>query len=177
MSILPFTSIPAEIRTKHLTLRRFLSTDLEAVLAIVCSDKVKATYMLPDFPTREAGVNLFDRLHTLSHSAEHMVLGICLDDTLIGFLNDTGTENSMIEVGYALHPNHWNRGYATEALTAAIDELFRLGFTAVRAGYFEGNSASGRVMEKSGMHPIEYTDTVDYRGKTHRCFYYEINRA
>ena len=126
MSTLPFTAIPAEIRTSRLTLRRFLETDLESALAILYSDKVKATYMLPDFPAREAAVKLFDRLNTLSHSAEHMVIGICLDNTLIGFLNDVGTENGTIEVGYALHPDHWNRGYTTEALTAVMDELFRL---------------------------------------------------
>lgn len=176
MSHLSFTEWSPVIRTQRLTLRRFTPHDLENAFSIFYSDRVKATYMLPDFPTREAAAKLFDRLYTFSHSAEHLVIAICLDDTLIGFLNDTGSESGMIEVGYALHHDYWNQGYATEALTAAIAELFRLGFTTVRAGFFEENPASGRVMEKSGMHPIEYTDTIDYRGKSHRCFYYEISR-
>ena len=78
--------------------------------------------------------------------------------------------------GYNLRRDCWNRGYATEALTAAIAELFRLGFDTVRAGYFSKNAASGRVMEKSGMRRIDHTDTIEYRGAEHLCFYYEIRR-
>jgi RimJ/RimL family protein N-acetyltransferase len=28
------------------------------------------------------------------------------------------------EIGYILHPNHWGRGYAREAMAAVIDHLF-----------------------------------------------------
>ena len=176
MNIRSFSEKTPILQTPRLTLRPFAPTDVDNAIAIFQSDKVKATYMLPDFPTHEDAVKLFDRLMTLSNGSEHLVLGIALDNSLIGFLNDTGAENGMIEVGYALHPDYWNRGYATEALTAVIEELFRLGFSTVRAGFFEENPASGRVMEKSGMHRIDYSDSIDYRGQTHRCIYYEINR-
>lgn len=174
MNTKPFTEKTSEIKTERLTLRALTASDADDVIAILRSNKVKLTYMLPDFPTKEAALKLFERLHTLSRSAEHLVLGLCLDDKIIGFLNDTEIKDGMIEVGYALHHDYWNHGYATEALRAVIDELFRLGFTTVRAGYFEENPASGRVMEKSGMHRIEHTDTIEYRDKNHRCIYYEI---
>ena len=169
-----FTKRTPEIRTERLLLRSLVPSDLEDVLLILQNDKVKLTYMLPDFPARENAVKLFDRLLTLSHSAEHLVVGVCLDGKVIGFLNSTEITDHHIEVGYAYHPDYWNHGYATEALKAMITELFRLGFSVVRAGYFEENPASGRVMEKSGMRRIEYTDCIEYRGKTHRCIYYEI---
>ena len=173
---MPFSEKAREIKTKNLTLRTLAPHDLENALSIFYSDKVKATYMLPDFPTREDAVKLFDRLLALSHGAEHFVLGIYREGRLIGFLNDTGTDSGTVEVGYALHPDHWNHGYATEALTAVIGELFRLGFSAVRAGFFEENPASGRVMEKSGMRRIDLTEMIEYRGRSHRCIYYEIQR-
>lgn len=176
MSIKSFSEKTPVLQTQRLQLHDLTPSDLENTIAILCSDQVKLTYMLPDFPTREAAAKLFVRLHILSHSAEHFVLGIYLGETLIGFLNDTEINGGCIEIGYALHPDYWNRGYATEALTAVIEELFRLGFTTVRAGFFEENPASGRVMKKSGMHRIERTDTIDYRGKTHRCIYYEIEQ-
>ena len=159
-----FTLRTPQIQTERLLIRALQASDCEDLLAILYSDKVKQTYMLPDFPTREDAVKLFERLLTLSHSSTHLVVGISCGDKVIGFL------------GYALHPDSWNPGYATEALTAMIEELFRLGFPTVRAGYFEENPASGRVMEKSGMHRIEYTDSIEYRGKVHRCIYYEINK-
>ena len=47
---------------------------------------------------------------------------------------------------------------------------------AVRASFFEENPASGRVMEKSGMHRIAYTEDITYRGAVHPCIYCEIRR-
>lgn len=173
---MPFSKKSAEIRTERLVLRPFSPADTEDALAIFCSGKVKATYMLPDFPTRADAVKLFERLMALSLGTDRLVLGVYREAQLIGFLNDTGTENGMIEVGYAFHPDHWNQGYATEALKAVIDELFRLGFSTVRAGYFEENPASGRVMAKSGMLPIDFTESIEYRGKAHLCRYYEIQK-
>lgn len=171
-----FTLRTPQIQTGRLLICPLEASDCEDVLAILRSDKVKQTYMLPDFPTREDAVKLFERLLTLSHSSTHLVVGISCGDKVIGFLNNTEITDNHIEVGYALHPDYWNHGYATEALTAMIEELFRLGFPTVRAGHFEENPASGRVMEKSGMHRIEYTDSIEYRGKVHRCIYYEINK-
>ena len=169
-----FTQRTPLIRTDRLVIRSLDAADADDILEIVYSDKVKATYMLPDFPTREDALKLFNRLLTLSHSSSHLVVGISCEGKLIGFLNNTEITDNHIEVGYAFHPDDWNRGYATEAMTAMIAELFRLGFPAVRAGYFEENPASGRVMEKSGMQRIEYSDTIEYRGKNHRCLYYEL---
>lgn len=174
MSHKPFSEKSPEIRTARLVLRPLVPSDLDDMLPLLCSNKVNATYMLPDFTAREDAIKLFERLRILSHSAEHLLFGIYLADQLIGFLNDTGFSDGMVEVGYVISPDHWNRGYATEALTAVIEELFRLGFTTVRAGFFEENPASGRVMEKSGMHRIDLTEDIDYRGKTHRCLYCEI---
>ena len=49
-----------------------------------------------------------------------------------------------------------------------------MGFRRVRAGYFEGNDASRRVMEKCNMQPIEATGEEEYRGEVHRCLYSEV---
>jgi ribosomal-protein-alanine N-acetyltransferase len=57
----------------------------------------------------------------------------------------------MMALGYVIAPEHQGKGFATEAVQACIHELFRMGYEHVRAGYFEGNTASRRVMEKLGM--------------------------
>ena len=44
----------------------------------------------------------------------------------------------------------------------------------MNAGFFEGNTASRRVMEKSGMRPAYRTDEIEYRGETRRCIYFTI---
>ena len=148
------------------------AADLETMLDILTNDCVKQTYMLPDFPSREDAVPLFQKLVGLSGDSRRFVRGIYADETLVGFLNDVEIENGAIELGYVIHPRFQGNGYATEALGIAIGELFHLGFQAVITGAFRQNAASIRVMEKNGMTRTEKTEPIDYRGKTHICVYY-----
>ena len=91
-------------------------------------------------------------------------------------INDVEIENGTIEVGYVVHPDYWGRGHATAALKLAIRELFAKGYREITAGAFHQNPASLRVMEKAGMTKIDKTDEIQYRGKTHRCIYYSIQK-
>jgi ribosomal-protein-alanine N-acetyltransferase len=56
------------------------------------------------------------------------------------------------EVWYNLHKDHWNNGYATEALKALLDLGFNtLKLHRIEAGCAVENVGSARVMEKAGM--------------------------
>ena len=57
-----------------------------------------------------------------------------------------------------------------------MSALFSEGFSAVKAGAFSENAASIRVMEKCGMTKTGETEQIEYRGKTHTCVYYAIER-
>ena len=166
----------AVLLTRRLELRSFHEADRGSVIAILRDDTVKKTYMLPDFPDDAAAGKLFERLMMLSNDKTRFLYAISLDGRAIGFLNDVEIGEDGIEVGYVIAPQEQNRGYASESLTAAIAELFRMGYRLVSAGFFEENPASGRVMEKSGMHRVERTDEIEYRGATHHCIYYEIEK-
>ena len=50
-----------------------------------------------------------------------------------------------------------------------------MGFRKVMAGFFEENTASRRVMEKSGMQLNDLVEEEEYRGIIHKCYYCEIN--
>ncbi len=55
--------------------------------------------------------------------------------------------------GYNLRRDCWNQGYATEAARAMIDYAHRsLGVRHFTAKHAVANPASGRVMEKCGLH-------------------------
>ena len=165
---------PPVIHTPRLALRPFAEEDRPAAVALLMRPEISKTYMLPVFTGPEDAARLFARLHALSHDPAHFVYGVYAEGRLIGFFNDVEIGTDAIEVGYVIDPDHWNRGYATEALTACIGALFALGFTAVNAGFFEGNIASRRVMEKSGMRPAYRTHEIEYRGETRRCIYFTI---
>lgn len=160
------------IQTTRLELKPITAEALDNLMDLLTDDVVKQTYMLPDFQRREDALPLAQRLKTLSEGEAPIVVGIFAQGQLVGMMNETERKEAKIEMGYALLPKFHNRGYATEALTAVIPWLFAQGFREVIAGAFEGNDASLRVMAKSGMQKLAYTDEVEYRGKMHPCIYY-----
>ena len=119
---------------------------------------------------------LFLRMLELSQASAHYIRAICLDEAVIGFINDTEIKEDSIELGYVIDPAHHNKGYMTQALALAIRELFEQGFREVIAGAFSENIASIRVMEKCGMKRLSHTDTLQYRGKNHLCVFYSIKK-
>ena len=165
-----------KITTTSLTLGAMRECDFESMIAIMKNDEICKTYMVPDLPTHEAEMKLFTRIRELSESDDRYVFGIFLNGKLIGLLNDTEINGKTIEVGYAIHPDYWGKGYATEALTAVIPYLFSVGFEEVIAGAFECNTASLRVMKKSGMKRSNLKGEIEYRGVTHKCIYYSIKK-
>jgi len=62
------------------------------------------------------------------------------------------TEHYLAEVGYILHPDHWGRGYMTEALAAAVDFAFNdYGLAKIRATTDVNNIPSVGLLERCGF--------------------------
>ncbi len=58
----------------------------------------------------------------------------------------------LAELWYKLHPTHWNKGYATEAVSAILKMCFTgLHLHRIEAGCAVDNTASIKVLEKAGM--------------------------
>lgn len=91
----------------------------------------------------------------------------------IGFVS-WSAEHRFAELGYSFSREYWNRGYATQALQAVINAVFRaLPLNRLEAQHDIRNPASGRVMQKCGLRQEgilrsrilnkgEYVDTVLY---------------
>lgn len=66
---------------------------------------------------------------------------------------DFSEVNSICEIGYCYGSKYWNKGYATEALKRVIKFFFEeVQIHTVTAYHIGENVASGKVMEKAGMH-------------------------
>ena len=164
-----------EITTERLTLGEIRESDSTLMKAILTSGEVARTYMLPEYRSENEVEELFLRYCRLSASGR-FVYGIFLSGKLIGFIHETAVDGGTVELGYVIAPSEKGKGYATEALRAAIGALFADGFSTVRAGAFEENPASLRVMEKAGMHRTGEEEEIDYRGKKHRCLFCAIEK-
>ena len=162
------------IKTRRLEIKPYQDRDESAMIALLTDQEIKKTFMIPDFQTEEDAKRMFQKLKAFSYSEEHYERGIYLEQALIGFVNDVAIEDDVIELGYVIHPEHKNKGYASEMLTAVIEDLFHRGYREIVAGAFEGNMASFKVMENCGMKRIQKEEDITYRGTTYRCHYYSI---
>ena len=78
----------------------------------------------------------------------------------------------QVEILYALFPEHWHQGLATEASREVLRYAFGLGLDRVYAGADPPNETSFRVMERLGM-------TFDSRRVIHglEAIYYVIHAS
>ncbi|MBQ8236647.1 MAG: GNAT family N-acetyltransferase [Oscillospiraceae bacterium] len=157
-------------------LRPFAESDWPRVGEILTSRDVAKTYMLPDFAALEEAKPLFDRMKQLSEGHDCFVRVMEEGGAPVGIINDVGIHGDAVELGYAVHPACWGRGYATAALGLAIAELFDRGYREIIAGAFAENAASLRCMEKCGMTVLAKTDRIEYRGRTRECVYRIIRK-
>jgi ribosomal-protein-alanine N-acetyltransferase len=108
----------------------------------------------------------------LNHSSIHPLIGNC------GIRLETAGA-VQADMGYELAPEHWGKGYATEAARAMLDFGFReLGVQRVWAWCNAENRASSRVLEKLGMHLSHRIDQDQYfKDRWWDTLEYEIFRS
>jgi ribosomal-protein-alanine N-acetyltransferase len=81
-----------------------------------------------------------------------------------GLTTTTVADRRCVEVAYAVRPEEWGQGYATEMASIAVGHARRLGLAEVVGLSATGNRASRRVLEKCGM---RYERTVQRAGIAH----------
>ena len=74
----------------------------------------------------------------------------------------------VVGLGYAVMPDYWNRGFATEIAAASLEVGFgHLGLAEIWSWALPDNRASQRVMEKLGF---RYERDFDFAGLLHRFY-------
>lgn len=142
--------------TERLTVRRLRPDDLDDFHAI-CGDPVAMHYMGDGQPlTREVTETWINV--SLTNYAERgwgcFAVTPRESDRLIGFCGFARPPErpGIVELIYAFRPEHWGKGYATEAAGAMLEFGFReCGLTRIEATVDPPNLASKRVLEKIGM--------------------------
>ena len=80
------------------------------------------------------------------------------------------------DIGYELDPQHWGRGYASEAVRALVQFGFEeLHLHRISAHCLAENAASARVLEKLGMRlEGRQRDSEHFKGRYWDTLYYAI---
>ncbi len=145
--------LPEEIETARLRLRRASVTDAETVFRTYARDPEVSRFVLfrPD-QTLEDVRQFLERAELAWDAGTGATWAITLKETreLIGMIDLRVEEEANL--GYVLARQFWNRGITTEAVRAVIASAFRQpAIRGVWAVCEVNNTASARVLEKSGM--------------------------
>jgi len=167
------------LETERLILRPLTIEDAEAVFEWTGDARV-AKYMMysthPDISTAKAW------LSTIPDLENEYTWGFVRksDGLLIGSGSIRRRPDGIYwSLGYNLRYDCWNKGYATEATLRMIDfvrsEHEAENFVAEHAAE---NPASGRVIEKCGLHFVKYSEYTSFDGtKTFKSKIYELNEG
>lgn len=146
-----------EIRTPRLLLRRWRASDLAPFAAMNADARV--VEHLPGPMTREASDALVARVEANFDARGFDVFAVEIPGVapFIGFVGLTvprfeAAFTPCVEIGWRLAPEHWGRGYATEAARASLHFGFtRLGLGEIVSFTVPANVRSRAVMERIGM--------------------------
>lgn len=142
------------LETDRLLLRPLSLDDAEAEF-VWLSDPVVNRYMPYNLYTDIADVTKWLELAMNCENELHFGFVRKSDGVLIGAgsIGPHEHQDGSWEFGYNLRRDAWNQGYATEATKAMIDLAIKAyGVRTFVAGHAADNPASGRVMEKCGLH-------------------------
>jgi len=151
------------LQTERLTLRPLVPGDAEAYAAMRFHPDVARWLPPAAADPAEAIRNTIERFAAGWRERGHAPWGLFREGRLIGHggLNYV-PEFGETEVLWALHPDAWGRGYATEAARAALGYGFEtLGLDLIFAMTLPDNLPSQAVMRRLGL---TYRRRVEYKG-------------
>lgn len=171
-------SVPAELRTERLLLRQWRQEDVEPLAAIYTQPAFLEHMPARDLGQTRAQIERFARAWQEDGfslwAVEEPESGTLIGRAGLIRWHDWPLWEGPVEVGWALDPAHWGRGFATEAGRASLecwrehlaDESRVISITT------PANARSRRVMEKLGL---TYRGTAFWHG--HDVVWYAVDRT
>ena len=163
------------IATARLVLRPLRAGDLDALHAILSDPRAMRYWDRPAFRSVEESRALLDAFMREAPD-QHVEYAVDLKGRCIGRVGMW----KRFEIGFILSPEHWGKGYATEAVAALIAECFARfpEAGALTAEVDPRNTGSQRVLEKLGFVLRRIGDRDFLYGGTEWCdtAYYALPR-
>lgn len=158
-----------ELHTPRLKLRKIQSEDIPSLVRYANNKKISDQIINIPFPYQE-----MDAIMRLSYVVQgfkqrtRFVFGIFLKEKveLIGEISlHLETDKSIAQLGYWVAEPFWNRGIASEAVSAMVRFGFdQLNLRLIYATCHADNIASGKVLLKNGMKEHSTTgNVIQYR--------------
>ncbi|MCY6379974.1 GNAT family N-acetyltransferase [Hoeflea prorocentri] len=145
--------------TERLIIRNWRAGDEDSFFRLNSDEQI-----MEFFPFRRNRHETRDILHTLIRRIEETGYGFFAlqtrdDENAIGFIGlsmpdlHPNVEKGSVEIGWRLMPEHWGKGYATEAAERLLQMGFEeRGLTEIVSFAVPANKRSTAVMKRLGMH-------------------------
>lgn len=145
------------INSERLTIRAFVESDVRE-LAVRRNDPDVARYQnweIP-YPVEKVEEIVTSLVEMEGPTDDEWWMAVVCDSETGATLGDLAVHLSWggrtAEIGYTFSPEHWGRGYASEALGRLVDYLFdEVGVTRIFGMLHPDNPASAMVMERNGF--------------------------
>lgn len=172
-----------QLQTPRLTLRSFRPEDAASFFTrLAGNEKVTKSMMWITHHELSQSEETIRKILLRQEAGKAYCWAIALPETdeLIGRIDLLGfeEEKESCSFAYMLSPDHWNKGYGTEAVKAVFDFAFReLEIQTITADHFADNPASGAVMVKAGMTRMGVTPLkYQKEGQLHDAVHYRISK-
>ena len=146
------------LETERLILRRFVSEDADAMYKNWASDSEVTKFLTwPTHSSVDVSKYVTDDWVNSYSNEKYYQWAIVLKengDMPIGSISavDMKEDISMVQIGYCIGRNWWNKGITSEAMQEVMKFFFEeIGVNRVEARHDPKNPNSGKVMEKCGM--------------------------
>lgn len=144
------------LQTPRLRLRTITRSDIDAIYRLHADPRAMRYWSFPAWTDRQQARDWFEQRRHHAEREESWPWGLNLIDAdeLIGIVTLFAVNRMQrrAEVGYQLLPSYWGRGYAQEALRAALAYGFdALELNRVEADIDPRNQASCRLVERVGF--------------------------
>ncbi len=145
------------LKTQRLILRPFVDSDGPRVQQLANDHDIASTMLNLPHPYEDGVAEKWINTHQENFdNGKGMPFAIVIHEKneLIGSISLTvNPQHEKAELGYWIAKPYWNCGYCTEAARAVLAYGFDiLKLNRICAHHFGRNPASGRVMQKIGMH-------------------------
>lgn len=142
--------------TERLKLIEIEEAHATHIYSIFSNKEVIKYYGMSPFTEEEQAITLIKTFSTNFQQKRSMRWGIVRKDTsqFVGTvgLNNLLISNKRTEIGYELSPEHWRKGFISEAVEAVIQYCFEeLDIYRIGAVTFPENEASNKLLLKLGF--------------------------
>ncbi len=168
---LNFNPFP-RIETPRLNLRELTMDDLDDFYFFRTNEQVLRYIDREPMSHKEEAASFIQRIIDQVKNNETIIWVIELKDMpgkMIGTITfwRVEKENLRAEIGYMIHPDHWNRGIASEAIGAVVDFGFKvMNLHSIEANINPANEGSRKVLLRSGFTKEAYfRENFYFRGK------------